>query len=205
MADPQPPERADHGIQAKERLVGEADEGENRLRQILARRAGGGGEMLAPAHIAGLAQHVQERSRQRRDQQDAEHRQGPEPRRFQHRPAQHQQQGQGGGRETAPQVVGQFPAGQGREGVLPGAPVQTGNLWQQPPGDLPVAANPAVPTAHVRAIARGIVLVQLHVGEQPRTRMAPFQQVVAEDAVLGEAPVDGLFEGIDLVDTLADE
>ena len=205
VADPQPPERANHGIQAKERLVRQANEGEGGLRQMLARRAGGGGEMLAPAHIAGLAQHVQERGGQRGDQQDAEHRQGPEPRRCHHRPAQHQQQGQGRRRETAPQVVGQFPAGQDREGVLPGASVETGNPWQQPRRNLPVPANPAVPPVHVRAIARGIVLVQLHVGEQPRTRVAPFQQVVAEDAVLGEAPVERLLEGIDFVDALADE
>ena len=90
VADSQPPERAHHGIQAKERLVRQANEREGGLRQMLARRAGGGGEMLAPAHVAGLAQHVQERGGQRGDQEDTEHRQGPEPRRCHHRPAQHQ-------------------------------------------------------------------------------------------------------------------
>ena len=60
---------------------------------------------------------------------------------------------------------------------------------QQPARDLPVAADPAVPAADVGAVARGIVLVHLDVAEQPRARVAPFEEIVAEDPVLGKAAV----------------
>ena len=76
---------------------------------------------------------------------------------------------------------------------------------QQPARDLPVAADPAVPAAHVRAVARRILLVQLHVAQQAGARIAAFQQIVAEDAVLGKAPSERALERIDVVDALADE
>jgi hypothetical protein len=62
-----------------------------------------------------------------------------------------------------------------------------------------------VTAAHVRAIARGIFLVELHVGEQPRARVATFDQVVAENSIFGKAASQSALEGIDLVDPLAAE
>ena len=62
-----------------------------------------------------------------------------------------------------------------------------------------------MPAAHVRAVAGRIFLVQLHIAQQPRPRVAPFQKIVAEDPVLGETPVERLLERIDLIDALADE
>ena len=80
-----------------------------------------------------------------------------------------------------------------------------GNARQQPRRNLPIPANPAVPAAHVRAVAGRIFLVQLHVAQQPGPRVTPFQQVVAEYPVLGKASLERPLEGIDVVDPLADE
>ena len=82
---------------------------------------------------------------------------------------------------------------------------RAGNTRQQPPRKLPIAANPAVPAAHVGAIASRIFLIQLHVAQQPGAGVAPFQKIVAENAVFGEAPVERPLECIDIVDALADE
>ena len=76
---------------------------------------------------------------------------------------------------------------------------------QQPPRKLPIAADPATAAADVRAVARRVVLVQLHIAQQPRPRVAPLQKIVAEYPILGEAPSKGLLECIDVVDPLADE
>jgi hypothetical protein len=85
------------------------------------------------------------------------------------------------------------------------APIGTGNPWQQPLRDLPIAANPTIRRLDVRAVAGGKVLIQLHVAQQPGARVAALQQVMAEDTVLGEASLEGLFEDIDVIDALADE
>jgi len=62
-----------------------------------------------------------------------------------------------------------------------------------------------VAAVDVGAVAGRIFLVQLNVAQQPGAGIAAFQQVVTENAVLGKAPGQGLFEGLDLVDALADE
>ena len=85
------------------------------------------------------------------------------------------------------------------------ATVGTGHQRQQPLRDLPVAADPAPAARRVGGVARRVVLEQLHVAQQAGARVAAFEQVVAEDPVLGEPPVHRLFEGLDLVDALADE
>jgi hypothetical protein len=116
-----------------------------------------------------------------------------------------QQEQQGHGDQTAPQVVEDLPPGQSgkRIGHAPG--VGTGNPRQQPLRDLPIAANPAVPPVNVHVVAGGIFLVELHVAHEGRAGMARFQQIVAEDGVLREAPVHGPLEGIHIVDAFADE
>ena len=83
--------------------------------------------------------------------------------------------------------------------------IGAGNARQQPARDLPIAANPAMPAAHIRAVARWVFLVQLHVAQQPGAGVAAFQQIVAEDPVVGKTPAQRPFEGINIVDALADE
>src|SRR6185295_16288473 len=59
--------------------------------------------------------------------------------------------------------------------------------------------------AYIREVAGRIILVQLHVAEQPRTGVASLQQVMTKNPVFGEAPLEGLFERLDVIDPLADE
>jgi hypothetical protein len=58
---------------------------------------------------------------------------------------------------------------------------------QEPAGELPVAADPALAAADVGAVVGGVVLVQMDVAEERRTGVAAFEQVVAEDPVLRES------------------
>ncbi len=62
-----------------------------------------------------------------------------------------------------------------------------------------------MPAVHVGVVARRRILDQQHVADQPRARIAAFEQVVAQDAVLGQAIAQHVLEGVDLVDALADE
>ena len=109
------------------------------------------------------------------------------------------------GRQTAPQVVEDLPAGQHRERILLQARIGAGNARHQPLRNLPIPANPTMPAAHIRAVAGGVFLVQLHIAQQPGPGVTPFQKIVAEDPVVGETPAQRPFECINLIDALADE
>src|SRR2546425_3430659 len=85
------------------------------------------------------------------------------------------------------------------------AAARTGSTRQYPSHNLPIATNPASPAAHVGAVARGIFLVQLHVAQQARVRVTPFQKIVAEDPVLGKPPFQRPLERIDIVNPFANE
>ena len=64
--------------------------------------------------------------------------------------------------------------GAGRPGQQPGAICQsprTQRCWRRREG----------------GVARRVAVEQLHVGEQPGPRVAPFDQIVAEQGILGEA------------------
>ena len=53
-------------------------------------------------------------------------------------------------------------------------------------------------------VARRMFFVQRHIAQQGRTAIGAFDQVVAENRVLGKVAA-ALLEGIDVVDPLADE
>ena len=203
--DEHPPRRAHDGIEAEAGLVGETDERECNLGEAPAGRVRRGGEMLAEQHIARLEKQLERRGKQRWNRDDPDHGQGPEPRRRQHRPAQQQQQRQARRHQAAPQVVEELPSGKARERVALTAPARARNTRQQPARKLPIPADPAVPPGHVRGVAVGIFLVQMHIAQQARTRIAAFEKIVAQDPVLRKAPAHRPFERIDIVDALADE
>ena len=75
---------------------------------------------------------------------------------------------------------------------------------QEPAGNLPVAPDPAMAAAHFGGETRGVVLVQLHVGDQRRAGIAAFHQIVTQDEILREAPGRGLPERVHVVDAFAD-
>ncbi len=74
MGDQHPPARAHNRIETEKRLVGKADEREYRLSKAPAGRVQVGSEVLAQKHVARLLQHFQKRGKQRRNQDDPEHR-----------------------------------------------------------------------------------------------------------------------------------
>ena len=57
--------------------------------------------------------------------------------------------------------------------------------------------------AGVGEVSRGIVVVQLDVGDQPGARVHSLDQVVGKQRVFGEAPPRRALEGVDVVDPLA--
>src|SRR6185369_13268223 len=90
--------------------------------------------------------------------------------------------------------------------MMPGlAGAGAGHAPPQPAGQLPVAADPAIAAADVGAVTGRIVLEQLDIAQQPGPHITAFEQIVAEDAVLGETLTQRQFEGVDIVDALADE
>ena len=200
-----PPGRAHDRVEAEKRLVRQARERERRLGEAPSGGARFGGKVLAQQRIGGLPEHLQGGGHQGGDQEDPDHRQGPIPGGREGAPTQQQQERQRGRFEAAPKIVEDLPLGQPRERVPAAGVAGPGNARQQPPGDLPIPADPSVATVHVRDVAGRIFLVQVHVAQQSRPRMAPFQEIVAEDPVLGEPSLEGLLERIDVVDPLADE
>ena len=115
--------------------------------------------MLAYIHILRLLEQIQKGGDQCRNQDDADHSQGPKPDRRKRRPAQQQKKHQPARRQTAPKIVEDFPARQPGKRILPEADTEAGNGRQQPSRNLPIASNPAPPAGHVRAVAGRIFLV----------------------------------------------
>ena len=119
-------------------------------------------------------------------------------------PAAEQQQQQGGRHEAAAQVVEDLPPAERGQRVgqtLVGRPE---HARQEPTGDLPVAPDPAMATAHFGGETRGVVLMQLHIRDQRRAGIAAFHQIVTQDEILRETPGRGLPERVHVVDAFAD-
>ena len=60
-------------------------------------------------------------------------------------------------------------------------------------------------TRRVGAVAGWVLFIELHIAQQPRPRVASFQQIVTEDTVLGKAAVERPLERVHVVNALADE
>src|SRR5208282_5820594 len=112
---------------------------------------------------------------------------------------------QGRGYQTAPKIIKELPERERGKRILLATPARARNPRQQPRYKLPIPTNPTAAAAHVRAILRRIFLVQLHIAQQPRPRVAPFEKIVAEYPVLGETPLQRPLERIDIIDPLANE
>ncbi|MNB96793.1 hypothetical protein D3C75_440060 [compost metagenome] len=149
----------------------------------------------------GIAQHAY----QRRRVPQCQHPRRPCSRVCGIQPA-HHQQGQGSDRhQAAAQVVQQFAARQQTEPVAFPSRARARRPWHQPRQQLPVTADPPCTALGVGGVALGVVLVQAHIADQARACIAAFQQVVAEDAVLGQATLQCMLEGVDVIDALAHE
>ena len=123
----------------------------------------------------------------------------------QQEPAKDEERDGGRRHERAPQVVEDLPAvqrGERVELVLAGS---IGNAAPQPRQGLPVAAHPAVQPRGSRKVVGRIVVEHLDVAREPRAQERAFNQVVAEQRVVGEAAVEHALEHVDLEDALAGE
>jgi hypothetical protein len=59
--------------------------------------------------------------------------------------------------------------------------------------------------AHISMITSRKILKQLHVADEGRSRIAAFEQIVAQDSVLRKSSAYGALESIHIVDSFADE
>ena len=76
---------------------------------------------------------------------------------------------------------------------------------EQPAEDLPVAAGPAVLAAGVGQHAGGVVVHHLHVGDQAGAGVEPLEEIVGEEHVVRDPPVERRHEGVHVVEPLAGE
>ena len=94
MRNQHPPRGACDRIEVDRRLVRQEGERQHRLRDVPAGHACGGGEVLPQQHFVRLAQQVQHEGARRRQQEDGDHRQRPQPGVRKHGPPEQQQQRQ---------------------------------------------------------------------------------------------------------------
>ncbi len=105
---------------------------------------------------------------------------------------------------AAPQIVEDLPAREDRQ-PIGFRPVRPRYARRQPLEELPVAADPAVLAPRERQISRRVLVEYRDVGGQPGAREAPFDQVVREEPVLGEASSRRALECGHVVDPLSGE
>ncbi len=168
--DEQAPAGAHDGVEAEPGLVGQAGEVEAGARGGPGDRAQGFSRVLT--HLSALrpAQQVEHRGQDQRSEQNAEDGEGPQPRRREKDPGRDDQRRQSGGHEAPAQIVGELPLREQGEGIpdsrsslLSRTGGADGHPPEEPRSQLPVAADPAMPSAHIRAITRGEVFIQMDV------------------------------------------
>ena len=71
---------------------------------------------------------------------------------------------------------------------------------QDPGEELPVAPYPAMLAARGHLVVGGELLEEIHIGHQPGAREQALEEIVAEERVLRDLPLERRLEGIDVVD-----
>ena len=101
-------------------------------------------------------------------------------------PGREQQQDACGRQQAAAQVVDNLPAIERRERISSSAAIRQWHTGENPAGDLPVTANPAMGPLGIALVPLRKVIEQLDIAGQPHPDMGPFDQVVAQDPVFRE-------------------
>jgi hypothetical protein len=204
------PQRAQRGVEAVRGLVRQHRECERRLGELAPRRRQRGRAVRDPVERFDAAQQLGDQRDRQRCEQHRQRGRGPQRRHGQQQPAEQQQRKQRDRHQAAPQVVEDLQPRQRRQWV--GRRVgqrRAGRRGpkprQRPARDLPVAAHPAVASLGIDVVAQWCFLDELDVADQPAAGIGPFEQVVAEHAVVGQAAGEHVLEGVDVVDALADE
>ena len=153
-----PPARADDRVQAEKCLVGETHQLKCSLNEASPGRALRAA-MCWPKSTSPGFRSISSEGAQRGNKQDADHRQGPKP---------------AADKTVQPNSNRRVNPAETRCGascrrfsiwIAPRADSsgrcgpRAGNTWQQPPGNVPIPANPTVSAAHVGARARGVFFV----------------------------------------------
>ena len=172
VRDQHPPRRAHDRVQAEKRLVRQARERKRRLGEAPSGGARFGGKVLTQQRIGGLPEH----SRAERQRRESGGSRSPTRSRTRRTRAAVQPSSSrsvnAGGTRLRRRLSKIFHRDSPESGFLRRRAAGPGNARQQPPGNLPVAADPAVAPAHVGDVAGRIFLVQLHVAQQPGARVA---------------------------------
>ena len=162
-----------------------------------ARRVGQDTAHVAPFRDPATARHhVVHRGHERRQQQGGDDERRPQTRPPDGmQPARHEQQEDRGRRQRPPQVVEHLPTPDQRQ-------ARAGST-EYPGEELPVATRPAMLANGGDQVARRELLEQRDVGDQPGAREQAFEEIVAQQRVLGYPAGERPLERIDVVDALA--
>jgi hypothetical protein len=120
-------------------------------------------------------QHRQQEPRDRRSGKD--------------RPSGREERDERGRQEAPAKIVENFPAGDGRQRIRDDPPVFIRHGVPGPARDLPVAAHPSMQPGREREIVGRVIVDQVDVGGEPRAREGTLEQIVAEQPVLGNTPL----------------
>ena len=74
---------------------------------------------------------------------------------------------------------------------------------QDPGQKLPVTPHPPMVAAGGHLVVGGKFLKEIHIGRQPGARERTLEEIVAEESVLRNLPLEGRLEGIEVVDPLS--
>ncbi len=205
MGNEHAPEGAHDRVEIEEGLVGQHREHEDGLEEPAEKRRSQGKQVKPERIFIGLPDRFPQGFGKDGEQEDHGGRGQSQPGRGQKNPGQHHKERQAAGNEAAPEVVEDFPTGQGRYRVFSRRPTRPGHAGQKPRGDLPVSPDPAVAPRIVLAVTGREILDQPDVARQSGAGVGAFQEVVAQNPVLGQAAGQGARERVDIVDTLPRE
>ena len=118
-------------------------------------------------------------------------------------PAEKQEQHGRDRNQAAAEIVQYAPAADEVERIAALGASAGGHVPQNPGGDLPVAANPAVLALAVAGVVERHVFKQLDIGGQTHTDVRAFDQVVAQQGFGGKSMPKALIERRDIVDGFA--
>ena len=203
--DEETPQRPDDRVSRNPSLMREKDDAESELRGA-ADGVQPDRRKIRPGRLRdGKPQHADQQRDDPRSGEGAEAKDGPPKRRpRKHRPPRHQEKELGQLHRTAPEVVEDLPPRQQREPIRLRA-VRTRHFGGQPLEQLPVTPDPPVFPTAVGGIRRRVVVVDVHVRDQPGPGVVTLDQVMGEQPILGKPPMRRLLEDGDIVDPFPGE
>ena len=197
MADQAAVNDLDNRIGCKQRLVRQEGDHNDRAQQFVV--------SAPPSDDRALnspRQTFQNWSRCRNGNREANNK-TPCSRRCGNHPSGQQQQHRGNRNQASAQIVENAPAADCGEGIGRFPAIRPRNVAQNPRGDLPVAANPAVRTLAKTGVIERHIFVQLDITCQPHAGVSAFNQIVAQQRLGGKTMAGALVKCLNVIDCLA--